>query len=132
MRGRRDAATDSLVALERGRADDGSARYRSDAHPFLTVVNRLAAGRWLRERGDAAASARLLTWHEAVLAPLVTTRQAQAMTRGLTYLERARSAAALGQRELARSYYQRFLWHYEAPPAAHADLVREARQALAR
>ena len=67
--GDRDRAADSLVALERDRAERGLSRYRSDAHPFLTAVNRLAAGRWLRERGQPGDAALLLSWHEAVVVP---------------------------------------------------------------
>jgi len=125
-------AADSLVALERERAERGLSRYRSDAHPFLTAVNRLAAARWLRESGRPGEAARLLTWHEAVLVPMRTTRQANAMVQGLAYLERARAAEALGRTELARDYYRRFFWHYDAPTALHRHLVEEATRAAAR
>ena len=132
MSGDRGRAADSLVALERQRAEFGWSRYRSDAHPFLTGVNRLAAARWLVERGDAVAAERLLTWHQAVLFPMQDTREANIILEPLAYLEQARVAEALGRRDLARVYYRRFLWRYDAPPPQHRALVEEARSALAR
>ena len=125
-------AADSLAALERERAELGLSRYRSDGHPFLTAVNRLAAARWLAGRGDPQAAERLLTWHQAVLFPLLHTREANTIVEPLAYFEQARVAESLGRRELARAYYQRFLWRYDAPPPAHRHLVDEARAALVR
>ena len=95
-------------------------------------MDRLAAARWLVARGDAAAAAPLLTWHQAVLFPMQQTRQANVIVEPLAYLEQARVAEALGRTELARTYYQRFLWRYDAPVAAHRHLVQEARDAVAR
>jgi hypothetical protein len=132
LAGQRDRAADSLVALERDRAERRLSRFGSDAHPFLTAVNRLAAGRWLRERGKPGDAARLLTWFEAVLVPMRTTRQANAALEGLGYLERARAAESLGQVDVARDYYQRFLVRYDAPTPLHQHLVQEGREALAR
>ena len=132
LAGNRAGAADTLMALERERAELGWSRYRSDDHPFLTAVNRLAAGRWLRERGDPAEAARVLTWAEGIPFPLQTTRQANAMVRGLAYLERARAAEALGMMGHAADYYRRFLWHYDAPTALHRHLLDEAREALNR
>jgi tRNA A-37 threonylcarbamoyl transferase component Bud32 len=130
--GNRARAADSLVALEHHRAEFGWSRYRSDAHPFLTGVNRLAAARWLVERGKFAAAARLLTWHQAVLFPLQDTREANIIMEPLAYLEQARVAEALGRRDQARAYYQRFLWRYDAPPPPHRSFVDDARSALAK
>ncbi len=132
LRGDRDAAADSLVALERERADHGLSRYRSDGHPFLTAVNRLAAARWLRERGKLGDAANLLAWHETVLVPMRLTRQANAAVDALAYLESARVAESLGRKDVARDYYGRFLVRYDAPTARHRHLVEEARQALDR
>jgi serine/threonine-protein kinase len=132
LAGARDRATDSLVALERDRAERGLSRYNSDRHPFLTAVDRLAAGRWLRERGQPGDAARLLSWHEAVVVPMRATRQANAAVQGLAYLERARAAESLGRNDVARDYYRRFLWHYDAPTPLHRHLVDEANQALGR
>ena len=130
--GHRARAADSLVALEHQRAESGWSRYRSDAHPFLTGVNRLAAARWLVERGDVPTAERLLTWHQAVLFPLRDTREANIIMEPLAYLEQARAAEALGRRDLARACYRRFLWRYDAPPPPHRSLVQEARSALVR
>ena len=132
MSGRRARAADSLVALEHQRAEFGWSRYRSDAHPFLTGVNRLAAARWLVERGDAVTAERLLTWHQAVLFPMQDTREANIIMEPLAYLEQARVAEALGRHDLARTYYQRFVWRYDAPPPQHRALVEQARVSLAR
>ena len=132
LAGDRGRAADSLEALEGERYEQGLSRHRSDAHPFLTAIDRMAAGRWLRERGDAARAARLLTWHEAVIVPQRETRHANVMVQGLAYLELARATEALGRNDLAREYYQRFLWRYDAPSAAHRHLVDEARRALER
>jgi hypothetical protein len=130
--GHRARAADSLVALEHQRAEFGWSRYRSDAHPFLTGVNRLAAARWLVEGGDAATAERLLAWHQAVLFPMQDTREANIIMEPLAYLEQARVAEALGRRDLARAYYQRFLWRYDTPPPQHRALVEQALSALAR
>jgi serine/threonine-protein kinase len=127
-----ERATDSLVALERDRAERGSSRFANDAHPFLTVVNRLAAGRWLREHGRPGDAARILTWHEAMVVSLRASRQANAIAEGLAYLERAHAAESLGQGDLARDYYLRFLRYYDAPEAAHRHLIDDANQALVR
>ena len=132
LSGQRARAADSLVALEHQRAEHGWSRYRSDAHPFLTGVNRLAAARWLVERGDVATAERLLAWHQAVLFPMQDTREANIIMEPLAYLEQARVAEALGRRDLARAYYQRFLWRYDTPSPQHRSLVQEARSALAR
>lgn len=125
------AAADTLVALERERVELGWSRDRGDLHPFLTAVNRLAAGRWLQRRDDPGAAARLLTWFEGVPFPLRATRHADAVMKGLGYFERARAAEALGQRSAALIYYKRFLEHYDAPGPAHRHLLDEARNAVA-
>ena len=132
LAGDRDGAADSLVALERERADRGLSRYQSDGHPFLTAINRLAAAEWLRERGKLGDAANLLTWHETVLVPMRLTRQANAAVDALAYLESARVAESLGRKDVARDYYGRFLVRYDAPTALHRHLVDEARHALDR
>ena len=132
LAGRRSQAADSLMALEHQRAEFGWSRRRSDSHPFLTAVNRLAAARWLLERGDAASADRLLTWHQAVLFPMRETREANAMIESLAYFEQARVAEALGREDQARTYYQRFLWRYDTPAESHRHLVDVAQAALRR
>ena len=132
LSGASSRAADSLVTLEHQRAEFGWSRWHSDGHPFLTAVNRLAAARWLRERGDAARAAPLLTWHEGIPWPMRSTRMANVVIQGLAYLEQARVARALGRDDLARTYYQYFLWRYDAPVPAHRQLVEEAERALTR
>jgi hypothetical protein len=132
LAGAKRRAADSLVALEHERAEFGWSRWRSEPHPFLTAVDRLAAARWLNELGDAAGAAQLLTWHQAVLFPLYRTREANVIVEPIAYFERARAAEALGRADLAHTYYKRFLWIYDAPTAAHWHLVSEARGAVAR
>jgi tRNA A-37 threonylcarbamoyl transferase component Bud32 len=132
LSGHHAEAADSLVALEHQRAEFGWSRYRSDAQPFLTGVNRLAAARWLVQRGEAATAERLLTWHQAVLFPMQDTREANIVLEPVAYLEQARVAEALGRRDLARAYYRRFLWRYDMPSPQHQSLVNEARSALTR
>ena len=132
LAGRHSQAADSLVALEHERAEFGWSRGRSDSHPFLTAVNRLSAARWLVQRGDAAAADRLLTWHQAVLFPMQETREANLIVEPLAYLEMARVADALGRDADARTYYERFLWRYDAAPASHRQLIEEARASIVR
>jgi TolB-like protein len=132
LTGARGAAADTLVALERERAERGESRWRADEHPFLTAVDRLAAARWLLERGDAATAAPLLTWFENIPFPLQAARQADAMVQGLGYYERARVAEAVGQRAAALAYYRQFLRHHDAPVAAHRHLVETASSAVMR
>jgi len=132
LAGRHSQAADSLVAVEHERAEFGWSRRRSDSHPFLTAVNRLSAARWLAQRGDAASADRLLTWHQAVLFPMRETREANLIVEPVAYLELARVADALGRETDARTYYQRFLWRYDSPPASHRHLTEEARAALVR
>jgi len=60
------------------------------------------------------------------------TREANIIMEPLAYLEQARVAEALGRRDLARAYYQRFLWRYDTPPPQHRALVEQALSALAR
>jgi hypothetical protein len=130
LAGDQSRAADSLDALEVERAETGSSRYRSDAHPLLTSIDRIAAGRWLIDGAQAARAARLLTWHEGVYFPLRDTRQVNAMVQALATYEQGRAAEALGQTNIARDYYQRFLWQYDAPPAAHRPFTESARKAM--
>jgi hypothetical protein len=59
------------------------------------------------------------------------TREANVILEPLAYLAQARVSGALGRRDLARTYYQRFLWRYDSPPPQHRSLVQEARSAVA-
>jgi serine/threonine protein kinase/TolB-like protein len=132
-RGDVQGAARMLAELERERADDfRSYRLLSDAHPYLTAVNRLTASRWLLELGDTTTAAGLLVLHEGVPFPLPLTGHANYIMAGPAYLERARIEEAAGRDELARSYYWQYLRRYDRPVPAHRPLVDEARAAMAR
>ncbi len=119
----------ALTALEWQRPDLHDDGYR--AHPYLVGVDRLAAARWLLADGDTVQAARLLAWHEGVLAR-PELEQVGSELGPLTYLERARIEDARGRVDLARQYYENFLRRYDLPVPAHRHLVEEARAALAR
>jgi serine/threonine protein kinase/TolB-like protein len=122
-----------LAELERDRGDDSrSYRQLSDAHPYLTAVNRLTASRWLLERGDTTTAAGLLVFHEGVPFPLPLTGHANYILAGPAYLERARIEEAADRADVAATYYGQFLRRYDAPVPAHRPMVDEARAAIAR
>ncbi len=131
LRGDVAGAAAAMAELERQRTEHSWFRRRSSRYPYLTAVNRLAAGRWLAASGDTARAARLLTWHEAVQFPSHLSAHADATLGALIYAERARLAGSLGQTERARQFYQQFLRRYDLPVAAQMHLVVEARAALA-
>jgi serine/threonine protein kinase/tetratricopeptide (TPR) repeat protein len=132
-RGDRDLAARMLARLERERADDfRSYRRLSDAHPYLTAVNRLTASRWLLALGDTTTAADLLVFHEGVPFPLPLTGHANYILAGPAYLERARIEDAAGREHLARTYYGQFLRRYDRPVPALRPMVDEARAAIAR
>jgi serine/threonine protein kinase/tetratricopeptide (TPR) repeat protein len=132
LRGDGGEAARTLVELERARADHGSYRRLSEAHPFLTAVNRLTASRLLLALGDTTTAAGLLVFHEGVPWPLPLTGYANYILAGPAYLERARIEEAAGRNDLARTYYTQFLRRYDAPVSAHRPMVDEARAASAR
>jgi serine/threonine protein kinase/TolB-like protein len=132
LRGEGGEAARTLVELERARADHGSYRRLSDAHPFLTSVNRLTASRLLLAARDTSTAAGLLAFHEGVPWPLPLTGHANYILAGPAYLERARIEHAAGRNDLARTYYGQFLRRYDAPVPAHRPMVDEARAASAR
>jgi tetratricopeptide (TPR) repeat protein len=132
LRGDGGEAARTLVNLERARADHGSYRRLSDAHPYLTAVNRLTTSRLLLALGDTTTAAGLLVFHEGVPWPLPLTGHANYILAGPAYLERARIEEAAGRNDLARTYYGQFLRRYDAPVPAHRPMVYEARAAIAR
>lgn len=74
----------------------------------------------------------MLSWFEAIVVPMSATRQANTTVEGPGYIERARAAESLGQVDVARDYYQRFVVRYDAPTPFHRYLVGDAKQALVR
>ncbi|MBA3319196.1 MAG: hypothetical protein H0T50_14050, partial [Gemmatimonadales bacterium] len=119
-------AGEALAALEWRQAED---YYPSNRSRILMPLSRLAASEWLLASGDAAGSARLLTWVEADGGPGGVGKD---LLKGLAGLQRARVEAARGQPAVAREHYRRFLTRYDMPTPAHRHLVEEAREALLR
>jgi serine/threonine protein kinase len=133
LQGSREQAARMLEEMEGERADDfRTYRQLSDAHPYLTAVNRFTAGRWLFALGDATTAAGLLVFHEGVPWPLPLTGHANYILAAPAYLERARIEEAAGRDEVARTYYWQFLRRYDQPVAAHQWMVDEARAAIER
>ena len=60
------------------------------------------------------------------------TREANLIVEPFAYLEMARVADALGHEADARTYYERFLWRYDAAPASHRQLIEEAQASIVR
>jgi hypothetical protein len=69
----------------------------------------------------------MLTWHEAY-----TYGPTAEVIRPLVYLRRGQIEDSRDRRELARTYYQQFLWRYDMPDARNQHFVQEAKLALAR
>ena len=124
LAGRIGPAAKKLAALQWRLAEHPARRVMSSE---LLAITRVAAARWLLAEGDTLQAARLLTWHEAAmdLGPVTAVD-------GLIHLERARIAGAQGAADDARRHYREFLLRYDMPPAAHRQLVQEARAALHR
>ncbi|MGH7499359.1 MAG: hypothetical protein ACREL3_10965 [Gemmatimonadales bacterium] len=97
------------------------------------AVQRLAAGEWLREAGEAETASRLLRWQDARGIPWVRWwMNYKSVLDGPAYLARARLAETLGSPSKAREYYEQFLQRYDQPMPSQKHLVEEARAALAR
>jgi hypothetical protein len=95
-------------------------------HPLVIPLDRLAGARWLAANDDTEQAQRLLEWVEAAYGFHPSTLYSLALA-GLADLERARIEEGLGQPELARRYYLRFLRRYDRPVPHHLPLVEEAR-----
>ncbi len=131
--GEREAAADSLAALEWESAEAGLHAAYGARHPYVPSIHRLSASRWLLTAGDTARATRLLAWHEALLWGGFD--RVEAVSRAvepLALLERARIEEAQGLVEQARKHYAGFLERYDAPAPAHGALVEQALQALRR
>jgi hypothetical protein len=106
--GQRAAAADSLAELEWQIAE--RARYFGFAaqHPFLSAVNRLAAGQWLLQDGDTAQVLRLWHLHETDLPqsrhplPAVNVVLATVTLPALARIEQARGLSTRAQQLRAR------------------------------
>jgi hypothetical protein len=67
MQGRVEEAGRALAGLEWSNADMGLQFGYGSLHPFVSAVDRLAAGHWLLAAGDTAQALRLLVMHETDL-----------------------------------------------------------------
>jgi serine/threonine protein kinase/TolB-like protein len=133
LNGNQARAATALRNVERSRTRSWRAyRQSSDAHPFLTAVNRLTAARWLLTLGDTAAATEMLVFHEGVPFPLTRTSHANYILAAPAYLERARIEDALGRREAAGRLYWQYLRRYDMPPEAHQRAADTARLAFIR
>jgi hypothetical protein len=98
----------SLADLELGNADTGWHFRHGVAHPFLAVVNRHAAARWLLAAGDTAEAMRLLLLHQTSLPQTLHPLPAvNAAIGGLAFPELARLEEAAGRSERALHYRAR-------------------------
>lgn len=125
-------AAERLATLEEETSAGLSSRYRANqrdpAHPSLSAVNRLAAGRWLLGAGDTLRAMRLLVWHEAI-GPIDQEEQMNRVVEPLALLEQARIAESRGERVAASSYYAAFLERYDMPAPPQTALVEDALRA---
>jgi TolB-like protein len=117
----------ALAALEWERAD-GMLTADVD-HPFLVVINRIAAGRWLLEAGDATEANRLLQWVDGGYAIYPGSSESQHVACLLSY-DRGRIAEQLRDTAEATRHYRDFLRRYDLPPPAHRTNVEQARRWL--
>ena len=124
LQGATGAAGKAMAALEWKQAAVAAPDFAE--HPLVIPLDRLAGARWLAANGDVEEAQRLLQCVEAAYALHPNTLYAL-MLAALVDLERARNEERLGQPELARAYYRRFLRRYDRPPRRHLPLVEEAR-----
>ncbi len=128
MAGDPSSAADSLAALEWERA--ATDRRWEATLPMMTIVNRLAASRWLAAQGEAAEALRLSHWVETWT--FTNEDNARGYVHPLARLEQGRIAEQLGQRDAARFYYQAFLNRHDMPQPRNRHLIEEAETAVAR
>lgn len=127
--GNRARAGPDLARLEMSNADGSSPPALSTTYPFLVPVNRLTAARWLRELGRDGEAGRVLAWSDAIGGAWPSALNTAFGTMAL--VDRAEIAAAQGQTERARRYYEEFLFRYDMSAAPLASLVDRARAGLA-
>jgi tRNA A-37 threonylcarbamoyl transferase component Bud32 len=126
LTGDRKGAGRKLAELEEHCID------HQDCNSFVPhiAVQRFVAAQWLQEAGDLEQAARLLRWQDAAWGGWsVTFRDALGAA---MYLVRARVEEARADTTLARGYYEQILRRYDQPIPSQVQLVREARDALAR
>jgi hypothetical protein len=134
LRGFRQALEDerlgaeAIARLEERKADTyGYARY-APAHPYMSAIHRIWAGRILAREGETERARRLLTWHQAVRWGRTNPEEwINRMLGPLALLERAEIADLQDRPADARALYAEFLARYDRPDAAGAELVERAR-----
>jgi hypothetical protein len=126
LQGSKQAATESLAALDLG-ATDGEIAGPHD--PYARSVTHLAASRLLLAQGDTSRAVQLLVWHQAWVPGSAESAHSQ-MFAPLAYYELARIEEAQGRNDLARDHYEQFLRRYDLPRPAHQRLVDEAKASL--
>ena len=122
---------EAIAALEEQKADAfGYASY-APAHPYMSAIHRIWAGRQLLRDGQAERARRLLGWHQAVRWGRTNPEEwANRTLEPLALLERAEIAAGQGRPAEARSLYAEFLSRYDRPEVAGVPLVERARAGL--
>jgi hypothetical protein len=113
-----------LASLEWERAEHGYAD--AEPHPLVTVVDRLAAGRWLRETGGLDEAIRLLRWTEGAYTLYPGAAESVGAATIVEY-ELGRVAEAAGAIDEAVRRYREFVRLYDLPPPAHRPMVAHAR-----
>ncbi len=125
--GNRKAAGDSLAAIETETARLARQFALGQQHPWLPAVHRLFAGRWLLEAGDTARAERLLTFYENIFPSYVQRmNDANQVLAPFALLERARLAAARGERNTAARLAAFVLERWDATMPALAPFIDEA------
>lgn len=130
--GRTEAAADSLLALERMRAERHLFRRYGNRHPYLTAVNRLTAAEWLTAAGRPDEAAWLLRWHQSIQFPADLAARADASLRGVIHFRRGGALAALGEPERARRHFLLAASELDRPVAGLRALADSAGAALER
>jgi hypothetical protein len=93
-------------------------------------VSRLLASRWLLEAGDSAGAERLLAWYETMFpAWLRRPHDANVALSPFAMAQRARIAAARGDRDEAAYFWRYVLQMVDRPVPALGPLIEEARAA---
>lgn len=125
------AAGRRLADLEEEAVDSGAHNRYGRLYPWLTPLDRLAAGRWLAASGDTARALRILGGANAVLqerhglmGPAIRVLAPRAA------LDRARLHAARGDRIRAAHHYGSVLHAYRVPAPPVRPGVEEARNFL--
>ncbi len=117
------AAVDSMIAVERERAEEYGFKSMANLHPFTIALNRLALGEWALRGGEPRRALAWLTWYESIQFPAYLAAHADATLAGPAALLRARLAQQLGRQNEARVHARAFLRLYDqASPELEAGL----------